>query len=58
MEWHPRKVTETRILVIGIISSKFFIKGKEILFEVAGNSSYPSSSCRGSTVNNNNNHHK
>ena len=56
MEWHSRKVTETRILVIGIISSKCFIKGKEILFEVAGNSSYPSTSCRGSTVNNNNNH--
>ena len=44
MGWHPSRVTRTRILVIGVNSSEFFIKGKETLFELAGNSSYPSSS--------------
>ena len=41
---HPSRVTTTRILVIGVNSSEFLIKGKETLFELAGNSSYPSSS--------------
>ena len=36
MRWHPSKVTRTRILVIGVISSKSLIKGKKILFELAG----------------------
>ena len=44
MGWHPIRVTRTRILVIGVNSSEFLIKGKETLFELAGNSSYPSSS--------------
>ena len=43
MGWHPSRVTRTRILVIGVNSSEFLIKGKETLFELAGNSSYPSS---------------
>ena len=44
MVWHPSRVTRTRILVIGVNSSEFLIKGKETLFELALNSSYPSSS--------------
>ena len=44
MEWHPRRVTKTRNRVIGVIFSDFLIKGKEIYFELAGNSSYQSSS--------------
>ena len=38
-----------RIRVIGINLSEVLIKGKEILFELARDSSYPSSSYRGST---------
>ena len=30
MEWHPSRVTRTRIQVIGVIFSDFLIKGKEI----------------------------
>ena len=40
----------TRIRIIGINVSDFLIKGKEFLFRSAGNSSYPTSSYRGSTV--------
>ena len=40
MEWHPSRVTRTRIRVIGVIFSDLLIKGKEIKFELAGNSSY------------------
>ena len=36
-------VTRTRIRVIGVNFSDILIKGKKILFELAGNSSYPSS---------------
>ena len=36
MRWHLSKVPRTRILVIGVISSKSLIKGKKILFELAG----------------------
>ena len=38
------------IRVIGVNFSDILIKGKEIQFELAGNSSYPTSSYRGSTV--------
>ena len=30
MEWHPSRVTRTRIQVTGVIVSDFLIKGKEI----------------------------
>ena len=44
MEWHPSGVTRTKIRVVGVNFSEFLIKGKEIYFELAGNSNYPSSS--------------
>ena len=44
MEWQPSIVTRTRIRVIGVIFNDVLIKGEEIWFELAGNSSYPSSS--------------
>ena len=43
MRWHPGGVKRTRICVITVNFSDFLIKGKEIKFELAGNSSYPSS---------------
>ena len=44
MGCHPRGVTRTRVRVIGVNFSEFLIKGKELLFELAGKSRYPSSS--------------
>ena len=44
MKWYPSGVTRTRIKVIGVKFSEILIKGKEIYFELARNSSYPSSS--------------
>ena len=35
---------------MGVNFSEILIKGKKVQFELAGNSSYPSSSYRGSTV--------
>ena len=43
MEGHPSGVKRTRIRVIGVNYSDDSIKGKEFYFELAGNSSYPSS---------------
>ena len=43
MRWHPSGVKRTRICVITVNFSDFLIKGKEIKFKLAGNSSYPSS---------------
>ena len=42
IEWHPSKVTRTRIRVIGENFSEILIKGKEIQVELARNSSNPS----------------
>ena len=42
--WHPSGVTRSTIRVIGVNFSEFLIKENEIEFELAGNSSYPSSS--------------
>ena len=36
MRWHPSKVTRTKIRVIGVNFSETLIKGKSILFELAG----------------------
>ena len=44
MGWHPGGVRRARIRVIGVNFSEFFIKGKGILFEIAGNLRYPSPS--------------
>ena len=44
MGWHPSGVRRARIRVIGVNFSEFFIKGKGILFEIAGNLRYPSPS--------------
>ena len=44
MGWHPSGVTATGIRVIVVNFGQFLIKGKENWFELAGNSSYPSSS--------------
>ena len=43
MRWHPSGVKRTRICVITVNFRDFLIKGMEIKFELAGNSSYPSS---------------
>ena len=43
MQWHPSGVKRTRIRVIKVNFSDFLIKGKEIKFELAGNSRSPSS---------------
>ena len=40
MGWDPSGAQRTRIRVIGVNFSDFFIKGKEFLLELAGNSSY------------------
>ena len=44
MKWYPSGVTRTRVKVIGVKFSEILIKGKETYFELARNSSYPSSS--------------
>ena len=41
--WHPSWVKGTRIRVIVVNFCDFWMKGKEIYFELAENSSYPSS---------------
>ena len=44
MVWHLIGVTRTRIRVIRVNFSEVLKKGKEIYFELAGDSSYASSS--------------
>ena len=47
---HLSEVTRTGVRVIGVNVSEILIKGKEIQFELAGSSSYLSSSFRSSTL--------
>ena len=44
MTWHPSGVTRTRVSSCRVNFSEILNKKKGILFELAGNSSYPSSS--------------
>ena len=46
MTWHPTGVTRTSVSSCRVNFSEILNKKKGILFELAGNSSYPSSSQR------------